>query len=399
MFRTNTNHSGNTRMQRLACVMALGVATLAGRSAAHGAAMVFEAEPTNDSIFTATELALGEMARGNIDPMTDVDFWYLPGNLAGDLVFAYVDTTSSSQGMDSMLFAFDNSIVLIESDDADGPGAASAIAGAVVPLNGDVFLGVSEDGANAEITPYTIHVSIVDPADAHPEAEPNDAAAMAQVYAGPMMTGSVSGADFDVFSFPATLGESIVVIVDDDPDDDASLTDTHIDLIDTDGMTILAAGDNGAANNANALGALSAPSTGTFFVRISNGGGAPDTEYRIVILVEGESPSCPDMDGDGVCNSVDNCPSVANPLQADADFDGIGDACEGGIGPDQDGDGIPDAIDNCVVEFNPAQDDYDGDGVGDVCDSFCGLGVLPLGPLMAVGLVATKRCRRRRSSK
>ena len=35
-----------------------------------------------------------------------------------------------------------------------------------------------------------------------------------------------------------------------------------------------------------------------------------------------------DLDGDGVCGNVDNCPNVANPDQADSDGDGIGDACE-----------------------------------------------------------------------
>ncbi|HTN44085.1 MAG TPA: CARDB domain-containing protein [Nitrospiria bacterium] len=35
-----------------------------------------------------------------------------------------------------------------------------------------------------------------------------------------------------------------------------------------------------------------------------------------------------DVDGDTVCTAVDNCPMVANPDQADADGDGVGDACE-----------------------------------------------------------------------
>ena len=36
----------------------------------------------------------------------------------------------------------------------------------------------------------------------------------------------------------------------------------------------------------------------------------------------------PDGDGDGVEDSADNCPSVANPGQADSDGDGVGDACD-----------------------------------------------------------------------
>ena len=43
----------------------------------------------------------------------------------------------------------------------------------------------------------------------------------------------------------------------------------------------------------------------------------------------------PDDDCDGILNELDNCPTVANPDQADTDGDGIGDACE----PDIDGSG------------------------------------------------------------
>jgi hypothetical protein len=42
-----------------------------------------------------------------------------------------------------------------------------------------------------------------------------------------------------------------------------------------------------------------------------------------------EEPALPpDNDGDGVPNSTDNCPEVANADQADTDADGIGDACD-----------------------------------------------------------------------
>ncbi|HVP07023.1 MAG TPA: SBBP repeat-containing protein [Candidatus Acidoferrum sp.] len=38
--------------------------------------------------------------------------------------------------------------------------------------------------------------------------------------------------------------------------------------------------------------------------------------------------SPPDVDGDGVPDAVDNCPTVYNPDQADSDHNGIGDACD-----------------------------------------------------------------------
>ena len=58
-----------------------------------------------------------------------------------------------------------------------------------------------------------------------------------------------------------------------------------------------------------------------------------------------------DMDRDGVADTVDNCPTVANSDQLDTDHDGVGDAC-----------------DNCPLVANPDQRDTDGDGLGDVCD-------------------------------
>ena len=81
-----------------------------------------------------------------------------------------------------------------------------------------------------------------------------------------------------------------------------------------------------------------------------------------------------DADADGVCQQVDNCPTVSNPDQRDSDGDGFGDACDLCPGPgqrDTDGDGVCDPVDNCPFNNpNPDQADSDGDGFGDACD-FC----------------------------
>ncbi|MFN7961330.1 MAG: thrombospondin type 3 repeat-containing protein [Thermoanaerobaculia bacterium] len=55
-----------------------------------------------------------------------------------------------------------------------------------------------------------------------------------------------------------------------------------------------------------------------------------------------------DADGDGVPDSEDNCPMVANPDQADFDGDGLGDACDADI----DGDGVANGGDLCA--FTPS---------------------------------------------
>jgi hypothetical protein len=72
----------------------------------------------------------------------------------------------------------------------------------------------------------------------------------------------------------------------------------------------------------------------------------------------------PDIDEDGWLDDLDNCPATANPSQANADLDDLGDACD----PDDDGDGVADEEDNCPTLSNAAQEDGDGDGTGDGCD-------------------------------
>ena len=53
------------------------------------------------------------------------------------------------------------------------------------------------------------------------------------------------------------------------------------------------------------------------------------------------STPCDDIDGDGVCNDVDNCLTESNPNQDDLDEDGFGDDCDSDI----DGDGVDNLYD------------------------------------------------------
>ena len=72
-----------------------------------------------------------------------------------------------------------------------------------------------------------------------------------------------------------------------------------------------------------------------------------------------------DIDGDGFKNHNDNCPNLSNPEQFNIDGDAEGDDCD----DDMDGDGIDNGTDNCPSQFNSDQADLDEDGIGNACDS------------------------------
>lgn len=94
--------------------------------------------------------------------------------------------------------------------------------------------------------------------------------------------------------------------------------------------------------------------------------------FSVLATTEGSGA---DIDGDGVFDSSDNCPNVANSSQNDADSDGFGDACDNSpyvANPDQadqDGDKVGDVSDNCISIANLNQLDSDNDKVGDACDN------------------------------
>jgi uncharacterized delta-60 repeat protein len=93
-----------------------------------------------------------------------------------------------------------------------------------------------------------------------------------------------------------------------------------------------------------------------------------------------------DNDGDGVINTSDNCPSIYNANQLNADGDAQGDACDS----DDDNDGVADGSDKWPLDPAEAYDadndgignnadiDDDNDGAPDVSDPF------PLNPLYSV---------------
>jgi hypothetical protein len=87
-------------------------------------------------------------------------------------------------------------------------------------------------------------------------------------------------------------------------------------------------------------------------------------------LMASTSWTPPDSDGDGVPDSVDNCPDDANPQQENYDGDDQGDVCDA----DDDNDGLTDVEEmnfdgdpayNPETDTNPLLADTDGDGISD----------------------------------
>jgi hypothetical protein len=121
--------------------------------------------------------------------------------------------------------------------------------------------------------------------------------------------------------------------------------------IDIDGqivaMTVQANADDGLIQAAFAATPWDAVADGTVTITMS----APNEPYLGFDYALLDLGRIGDLDGDGIPDALDGCPSVADTGQQDGDGDGVGDACD--LCPE-----IPD----------PLQSDSDADGQGDACD-------------------------------
>ncbi|MHB1097702.1 MAG: thrombospondin type 3 repeat-containing protein [Gemmatimonadaceae bacterium] len=107
----------------------------------------------------------------------------------------------------------------------------------------------------------------------------------------------------------------------------------------------------------------------------------PEYWHGFTFGIRGKASANPtsDFDQDGVLDATDNCPQTANANQADADNDGVGDACDSvnDNTADPDGDTLTNAQEH-TLGTDPLNPDTDGDGVRDNVDGY------PLDPTRSV---------------
>ena len=200
---------------------------------AAGGTFLDEVEP-NDTTATAQDLP---------DPVTrvraqifrepfvagdiDVDIYKFTAP-AGARVYAALMTSFSSGTTDSALDIIDvDGTTVLETDLDDGSfsGSASNVGGTLLATGGTYFVRVRNQtaptGMSGRIAPYDLYVRVLTGAPAA-EVEPNNSSATATpLPASGWASGTVDpAADIDWFSFTANAGDTIIAIVDADPERD-----------------------------------------------------------------------------------------------------------------------------------------------------------------------------------
>jgi cysteine-rich repeat protein len=342
---------------------------------------------SSGTIGTADGLRSQHVGEGSL-ALAEHDYWRIVGG-PSDRVYAYLnaDTNGVSLGLRNP------ADISIEGDTHDGPSGGAAIAGAVT-LDKMSFLRVSDTDDNNPISDYQLFVGVFDPADVDDHGNPfAPTIANAQALTAIRNRANLVFSDTDYFAFEANAGETVVVIVDEDPDDLPAGLDLSIDLRDG-ADAILAVGDNSipdSNNPGNAVGPIAIPQTGTYYLRVANDDttSAALGAYEFVVLRSLGPVICGDGDVDGqeTCDdanlvSGDGCdatcveetgyacnnePSVCNEVCGDGLIVG-GEACDQTGLPPQSGDGCSF---NCQLENG-----WSCTGMPSICGPVCGDGII-----------------------
>jgi len=198
---------------RFAVLLSAGLLAAAAPARA-GSAYTPEIEP-NGSAATATPLASGAAAQGNIYPNADVDVWSFSAT-AGDRIYAAAITSHSAHAsFDSLLELLStDGTTIIESDADDGSfgTSSSSIAGASVPTTGTYYLRIKYAVATNQIRPYRLYLQKRGGSPVA-ETEPNDIVPQALPGSG-WVSGTIDDADVDLFDVALSAGDTLFLSLD-----------------------------------------------------------------------------------------------------------------------------------------------------------------------------------------
>ena len=242
------------------------------RVAASPTSIVDESEP-NDSVRTADSVALGEQARGVVNPAGDVDTWFVDLT-AGQFLSVDVDAAELGSPLDAtlVLLAPDGRTVLAFNDDFDGFDSRISVR---VPASGRYFVMISSLGRNqgSPASRYLLNFGTVTCAAVGTEREPNGTpgtaspATLGDSAFGEICAGDDSpGGDVDYWAFTVQAGTTIEIDV--DAAQLGLLVDPFLALFASDGATRLAFNDN--ADGSDSRLQFSVVTTGTYFAAVSD---------------------------------------------------------------------------------------------------------------------------------
>ncbi len=258
-----------------------------------GQGYVAEVEP-NNTFATATPLGgTNVVARGNIYPNADVD-WYSFTGAIGDRVYAATMTSfSASASTDSQLRIFQpDGTTLIEFDDDDGSlgGLSSSIAGATLTAAGTHFIEVRHFSATNQLRPYDLHFRLQSGSPTA-EVEPNGTPATATpLPASGWIVGAVTpAADADFFSLTLAAGDTVFASLDMNPERDGTTWNGRLGvaLFGTALNQILVVNDGSVTSPNSEAIFMTVKNPGTYFIYVDEpaAGGSATFTYNLSVSV------------------------------------------------------------------------------------------------------------------
>jgi subtilisin-like proprotein convertase family protein len=178
-------------------------------------------------------------------------------------------------------------------------GSGSVVAGAPITQDGKVYAKVTADGDDP-ITDYKLYQTVADPGQTHPDSDGNLNDSVFRAAAptvGRVVTGNVAGTDRDRFSFDAKAGKRYVVMLDQDPERDGTITSTRLKAYTVGGViTNSPLAQNISVVGGNAIGPFSVGADQKLVVDVENTGVGAGTSYRFVVAEfnDGDSVSQPE---------------------------------------------------------------------------------------------------------